>query len=69
MVHDDSIKMQPQWLDATYQALSNKESNLQLGIGARFSYEHCSGVNSPEILDYIAKTWIACKPIITKMLR
>jgi hypothetical protein len=61
-------KKQIEWLDATYQALSNRRSNLQLAVGAKFSYEHCPAVRSLKILDHIACAWIACKPLIRKML-
>ena len=66
---DHSVKMQPQWLEATYHALLNRKSNIHLGVGARFSFDRCHVVNSPEILNQIARTWIACKPLIQKILQ
>lgn len=58
------VKVQIQWLQATYKAFVQKQSNLQLGIGARFSYKTCRATQSPRILDYVAETWIACKPVL-----
>jgi hypothetical protein len=62
------VRSQPQWLDAVYDALTHKTSNLQLAVGAEFSYGQCPVVNNPEILDYIAAVWIACKPLILAAL-
>jgi len=62
------IKIQTQWLTATYNALAKKRSNLQVAVGAIFPYKTCQVTKSPEILDYIAATWIACKPLLDMMI-
>jgi hypothetical protein len=59
-----SVKQQQQWLEATYDALAQKTSNLQLGVGAIFRNEHCPDVNTPEILNHVANIWLGCKPLI-----
>ena len=61
------VKAQPQWLGATFNALSKKRSNLQIAIGASFPYTRSSTVHERTILDRIATTWIACKPLLTAM--
>lgn len=58
----------PQWLDATYEALSKKNSNLQIAVGAIFRYERCPDVYSSDILNHIASVWIACKPLIQTLI-
>lgn len=63
-----SVKRQPQWLEAAYEALSKKHSNLQLAVGAIFPYEQCPAVHSAEILNQIAGVWLACKPLIRRTL-
>lgn len=63
-----SPKQQPQWLEAVYNVLSGRNSNLQLAVGAKFEYERCSEVNTREILNHIAKAWLACKPLIRQMI-
>jgi hypothetical protein len=63
-----SVKRQPQWLGAAYDALSKKNSNLQLGVGAMFRYERCPVTRTPAIVDHVAKVWLACKPLIQKMI-
>lgn len=64
-----SVKRQAQWLDAVYNALSKKRSNLQLAVGAIFPYERCPAVRTPEILNHVARVWLACKPLIRAMVR
>jgi hypothetical protein len=61
------VKLQPQWLQATYDALSHKHSNLQVSIGASFPYRLCPATSKPMIIDTIAKVWIACKPLLDVM--
>jgi len=63
------IKIQAEWLATTYDALANKRSNLEVLVGAIFPYNSCPVNKSPEILDYIAATWIACKPLLDVMLK
>ena len=65
---ETSVKEQPQWLTAAYDALSQKNSNLQLGVGAIFRYERCPTVQRADILDHVAQTWLACKPLIETMV-
>lgn len=57
-------KTQPQWLDAVYDCLARKKSNFQTQIGAWFPYRTCEGMRKPEGLDYVARTWIACNPLL-----
>lgn len=62
---DGRVKQQPLWLESTYNALVKKRGNTQLGVGAIFPYATCPATQTPKILDHIASTWIACKPLIT----
>lgn len=66
---DSKVKLQPQWLQATYEALSHKRSNLQMAVGATFPYRLCPATAKPEITDTIADVWIACKPLLDVMLK
>jgi len=63
------VKTQSQWLMATYNALEDKKSNLQLAVGAIFPYKSCKVQKNPEILNYIADTWLACKPLLKVMMK
>jgi hypothetical protein len=61
-------KLQPQWLQSTYEALKDRNANLQLAIGVRFSYDRCPDASTRVILDHIAHAWIACAPLIKSLL-
>ena len=64
----NSVKVQHQWLEATYEALAAKNSNLQLGVGAIFRYERCPDVHTPKILNHVARVWLGCKPLIDTLI-
>jgi len=64
-----SVKVQQEWLKATYEALAGKRSNLQVAVGAIFPYRACEVTGHPSIINSIANTWIACKPLLDVMLR
>lgn len=61
------VKSQPQWLNATYNALTRKRSNLQVAIGASFPYSRSSTVGTRSVIDRVVDTWIACGPLLTAM--
>jgi len=63
------VKKQSQWLTATYNALEHKKSNLQIAVGAIFPYKNCKVQKSSEILNYIADTWLACKPLLKVIIK
>jgi hypothetical protein len=65
---DSKIKHQPEWLDATYQALSRKRSNLQIAIGAVIRYGSPQ-LRSRRVLDVIAGVWVACDPWLRRIMR
>ena len=65
---DPKVKQQDQWLEAIFHVLENKHSNFQVGIGAKLPYgDPC--IRSKEVLNVIARVWIACKPWIETVLR
>ena len=64
-----SVKYQPQWLQATYEILRNRSSNLQFQIGADLPYVNCPVVHTSRVVDVVADMWIWCKPLIAPMLR
>lgn len=62
------VKQQPQWLEAAFDSFSDKNSNLQIGVGGVFPYDRCLATRTPEILDHVASAWLACKPLIKRLL-
>jgi hypothetical protein len=57
------IRHQPQWIEAVYQVLVNKRSNIQFGVEVRFDYA-CPTVRSAACADLFADTWVALSPLI-----
>lgn len=66
-VKDQEVKMQKQWLSAIYSMIANKKSNMSLAIGVSFPYQTCRKIQKPAVLDSIAASWIACKPLLDNM--
>jgi len=64
-----SVKVQQEWVIATYEALAKKRANIQVTVGAIFPYRACEVTRSPEIINFIADSWIACKPLRDVMLK
>lgn len=63
------VRVQPQWLDATYMALARKRSNLQLMVGTSFPYAQCEATRDHKFTDYVARSWLACRPLIDTLLK
>jgi hypothetical protein len=63
-----SVKYQPQWLSASYALLTQKNSNLGFAVGVRFPFKSCDKLKKPEILDSIVASWIACGPLLDRLL-
>lgn len=61
------VGLQTQWLDATFDSLKNRHSNLQLAIGMAFHYSRSCSVSSHVLLDRVVDAWIACKPLLKAM--
>ena len=57
------IRHQPQWLEAIYNILVKKRSNIQFGVEVQFRYT-CPRIQSPEAASLFAESWIALKPLI-----
>ncbi|MEJ2345572.1 MAG: hypothetical protein P8090_09230 [Gammaproteobacteria bacterium] len=58
------VKVQPQWLRASYDALRSRRSNLQFQIGVNFPYDACPTVATRKIIRACADVWLACRPMI-----
>jgi|GEM_PF-4013862 len=61
--NDSDVKYQPEWVEAVYQLLINKRSNIQFGIETQFSYG-CEKLQSRKATDLFAESWIAMKPFL-----
>jgi hypothetical protein len=58
-----AVREQPQWLNAAYDLLINKRSNMQFGTEIRFRYS-CPLLRSRKAADLFAETWKAFSPLI-----
>jgi hypothetical protein len=57
------LRHQPQWTEAIYNILTNKRTNLQLGIEVRFPFS-AKCMQSSRAVDVMVDAWIAIKPIL-----
>jgi hypothetical protein len=62
----DGVKLQPQWLAASRETLKSRRSNLQLQIGAVFPYATCQKTHTSDIVEAVALTWLAARPLLDK---
>jgi hypothetical protein len=60
---EGGVKFQPEWVEAGYDLLVNKRSNMQLGLRVHFRYD-CPVVRSPQVVGLFADTWKALEPLI-----
>jgi hypothetical protein len=60
---NSGIRYQPQWIEAIYNTLVHKRSNIQFGVEVQFSYT-CPIVQSPQCVDLFADSWKALSPLI-----
>ena len=61
------VKFQPEWIDAIYQVLLHKRSNIQLGVEVQFPYD-CKVIGSQKAADVYAEAWIAMSPLLDFVL-
>lgn len=61
------VKYQPQWISAIYHVMSQKRSNIQLGVEVHLSYD-CPVVRSARAIGLFATSWIAMSPLIDFVL-
>ena len=57
------VKYQPQWIDAIYDVLIHKRSNIQLGMEVRFPYD-CEEIGSKHAVKLFVETWKAISPLL-----
>lgn len=55
-------------MEAAQLVITNKESNLELQVGATFPYDRCPAIVTPDALDHVAAAWIGCRPFIKWLL-
>jgi hypothetical protein len=58
------VKHQPEWFDAFICLVESKKTNINYDIGINFPYASCEPTKTPGLVNVIADTWIAMKPVI-----
>ena len=67
VLQSGKVKYQPEWLDAIYEVLCHKRSNIHLKVEVRFPYG-CEAIGSHKAVDLYAKAWIAMTPLLDFVL-
>ncbi|QNN21405.1 PD-(D/E)XK nuclease family protein [Planctomycetales bacterium ZRK34] len=57
------IRQQPEWLNAIYSLLTQKRSNMQMGVQITFSYD-CPVIQSKDAVELFADTFVAMHPLL-----
>ena len=65
---DSGVKKQREWIEAAQHVVANKDSNLELQVGATFPYDRCPAIQTPDALDHVASAWIGCRSFIKWLL-
>ena len=58
------VKQQQQWLNAAFDVMRNKKSNLQIQVGVNFSYDTCKTMKDSRAINLFAESIIALKPFL-----
>ena len=57
------IRYQPEWIDAIFNVLTQKRSNVQVGVEIRFRYS-CPVVRSSNVANLFIDSWKAFAPLV-----
>ena len=63
------VKHQQQWLNAAFDVMCNKKSNLQMQVGVGFSYDKCKTIRDFRAINLFAESIIALKPFLDMAMR
>ncbi|WP_148028111.1 hypothetical protein [Burkholderia pseudomallei] len=58
------VKLQSQWLDATVNAFSKPQSNLNISFGMAFPYGKSQSVSQASFVEVTESVWLATAPIL-----
>jgi hypothetical protein len=64
---DGAVKEQQEWARVAFDAMWNKNSNLQMAIGVRFPYGVSEAVSRPDFADVVASVFLATQPILSSL--
>ncbi len=61
---NNPVKQQHQWLNAAFDVMRNKKSNLQIQVGVEFSYDKCKTISSSKSINLFVESILALKPFL-----
>lgn len=62
------MKHQPMWLEAFYNILTNKRTNIQFATSIRFSYVDLQ-MQSDDAIEVMVRGWLAMKPMLDFVIK
>jgi len=62
------VKYQPQFIDAIYQVLREKHSNMEFEVAVWFEYD-CPEIGSRKSVDLFVQAWFAMSPLLDFVLQ
>ncbi len=65
--HDDTVKLQEEWLGATVAAFSKRQANLNLSFGVAFKYGKSNSLGQKSFISTVEDAWLATKPILVAL--
>lgn len=61
-------KYQPQWLEATYEVMTNKKSNIQFEVGIEIPYRESQIVHTSKAISIFEQGFLALQPFLKQAL-
>ncbi len=62
-------KIQPQWIQTTYDVMTHKKSNIQFEFGVIFPYQDSKILSKPKAIDAFEKAFVAIKPFLEMAIK
>lgn len=67
--HKNGVKWQPEYLEATYEILRKRKSNLQLEIGVEIPYQRSKVISTAKAVKLYKEAFLALKPFVQTALK
>ncbi len=69
MRNKNGVKVQPEYIRATYEILKKRRSNIQLEIGVEFPYQRSTVISTPSATELYKASFIALKPFVEEAFK
>ena len=61
-------KYQPQWLETTYEVMTNRKSNIQFEVGIEIPYRESKTIHTAKAIAVLEQGFLAMKPFLKQAL-